>query len=245
MILVEPEGATARAARTASVLAFLSVHVPRLSARSALRHIPHDILQRIARLAWTEQYCATWTPPPSCVFWDCCRRCLFEGLTVNELEVAERVWRRHGSVYVELEVSNCWYGTTFTVHDVSLELICRPEREGLEDEDEESGACYHSPGVLNDEYSKRLRRGHVRAWDAAWQWDSRVRVGALVDPLNGRVTWRLNGVDGPCVPFEDDSWRREGICLSVCDFSGEDPEVSATLDTWTTLPAALRAARPT
>ncbi len=54
--------------------------------------------------------------------------------------------------------------------------------------------------------------------DDSWTWcDEPVVFGVLIDMVRGCVTFRLNGIDGPCVRFPNVNWRR-GVHLSVSHF---------------------------
>ena len=56
--------------------------------------------------------------------------------------------------------------------------------------------------------------------DSIWSWCEEVVFGALVDTVRGCVTFRLNGVDGPCLFLGADWWGAEGVRIELSDFPG-------------------------
>ena len=60
----------------------------------------------------------------------------------------------------------------------------------------------------------------VGAFVDNWTWcDEPVIIGCLVDVVRGCVTFRLNGIDGPCVRFPGFPWQ-SGVRLGVDSGAG-------------------------
>ena len=86
--------------------------------------------------------------------------------------------------------------------------------------------------------------------DDSWTWgEDPVVFGVLVDMVRGCVTFRLNGIDGPCVRFPNANWRG-GVYISVSRFpkdprhdqTGELMQVVASCATPPVPPSLLEAA---
>jgi hypothetical protein len=213
--------------------------VPRLAATSALRHLPQDVVQRIARFAHGAAYL-----PAFPIFGrregddaDTVRVHLDAEVSLprlSQIKLAQleascldvsvahhtnlRLTRPilRGAVYVEIEVSLGWYG---------MEVVCIPGG----DESASFGVKLDEFGYSGSEGSIHhyvdntviFKRGGwacgIETFDSAWDClDEPIRFGFLVDMYRGCIWFRVNGRDGPCVPFPaTTAWKTRGVELEV------------------------------
>ena len=151
---------------------------------------------------------------------------------------------RSGVRYVEVTTTAAWYGTRLTFEGVDgyeclgFQVDCRANEDARE-------LCFIrlNGSQVNYLWIKSLG-------DDSWTWnEDPVVFGVLVDMVRGCVTFRLNGIDGPCVRFPNANWRG-GVYISVSRFpkdprhdqTGELMQVVASCATPPVPPSLLEAA---
>mmetsp|Transcript_5223 Transcript_5223/g.15494 ORF Transcript_5223/g.15494 Transcript_5223/m.15494 type:complete len:290 (+) Transcript_5223:155-1024(+) len=222
----------------AILTSLLLVTIPRLRRASPLRLLPLELIQLIARYAHKAEYWAAFravTPPAgeeitlsneamktvtsfsSVRPWGATSFDLTNS-TVNEFVMIRDLLR--GVHYVEIFIMRAWYGTRVTLtlggsSFMQLELGMDESAEHMDSNivvlncSENPGGPYRVAALGFDNW----------IWCAEDDRDE-VVLGFLVDMERGCVTFRLNGVDGPCVAFASTSSWRDGVLLSVDDFPG-------------------------
>ena len=101
-----------------------------------------------------------------------------------------------GVIYVEVRLNCAWLGTCLIIHGLrAAEFELGGSHGGdivrlVVEDAEVQGLVIPSLGVNS------------------WSWcNDPVTFGVLVDMVRGCVTFRLNGLDGPCVRFPGAEWR--------------------------------------
>ena len=224
----------------ASIYTFLGLAtLPRLLRRhNPLRRLPREIVLRIARLAHVPQWYATLGDEEVAAAVD----------ATDYIDVVLKTRPiRTGVHYVEVSVGCAWYGTRVwiegvlpgqgRIHEASVDGGVSLERAFgmyLNQSDSTGNDCVwflsdHDPVRVAQEipaFGERNGR-------ASWTWGKApVIFGVLVDMARGCATLRLNGIDGPCVSFPGDLWRR-GVRIVVEDFpdlAGEEVSRHVTGD---------------
>ena len=179
------------------VYAFLGLAtIPRLLRRhNPLRRIPHVIVQRIARFAHAPaNYRAHWSgigdPERLAVEVDVTDS-YDDDFTLCLPPIGS------GVIYVEVRLNCAWLGTCLIIHGLGqpFEFELGGSHGGdivrlVVEDAEVQGLVIPSLGVNS------------------WSWcNDPVTFGVLVDMVRGCVTFRLNGLDGPCVRFPGVEWR--------------------------------------
>ena len=214
-----------------AIYAFLGIAtLPRLLPGNPLRHLPREMVLRVAQFAYTPAYRASWSHPwidtdadgreavevdvtplidaPNAVIID-------RGLSVS------RPIRR-GVTYVEVTLNCAWYGT-----GVQLAGLGQDFRLALTCDDRESPAintAHLTPYNNGDEYLA------VRNFDGCWTWMLEpVVFGLLIDMTRGCCTFYLNGRVGPCVRFPvsppgAQHWRQDGVQIQVDEFPDDNEQ---------------------
>ncbi len=209
---------------TPGIHAFLGLAtLPRFRTQAnLLRHLPRVIIDRIARFAHRDTYLASWsvgeTPTVRPTAVDIGELLEASGLN-HEAQLRSGVTTsrpiRSGVKYVEVMLTAAWYGTRLTFVDGF-----RDELLGIQLDTHQShpaASPHNCPKLcfirMNDKYLRIKSLGND-----SWTWcDEPVVFGVLVDMVRGCVTFRLNGIDGPCVRFPHAYWRR-GVQISITHF---------------------------
>jgi hypothetical protein len=178
----------------------------RLRRSIRLSSLPRVIIQHIARVLYVPQYVAEfdvfndrfrdkiWFAPGALAKFvdhrlsDLAVTCLefHKRDVLNSVRLLNPLKRTR--TYIELKISNAWYGTTVRCGGVKLRCDCYDEsapddREGEMVSVQVGGQHYYIP-----------------AFDHSWTWVSDpVIFGLLVDTIRGCVSFRMNGIDGPCL----------------------------------------------
>ena len=238
---------------TPGIHAFLGLaSLPRFRTQAnLLRLLPSVIVQRIARFAHRDAYLASWstgeTPTVRPTSVDIGRILNASGLSPGDrMRAALTMARplRSGVRYVEVTTTAAWYGTRLTFEGVDgyeclgIQVDCRQHENARE-------LCFIrlNGSQVNYLWIKSLG-------DDTWTWcNEPVVFGVLVDLVRGCVTFRLNGIDGPCVRFPNVNWRR-GVYISISrfpkdprhDMTGERMQLVASCATPPVPPSLLEAA---
>ena len=197
--------------KTPGIYTFLGLAtLPRLrSPSNNLRHLPREIIQRIARFAHREHYFACFPLLGGAFAEAVDLTARVETEPVMSLRMAHPL--RSGVTYVEVTTTSAWYGTRLLMEGVGQKFGLELGDDVSEEGSVNRALIWESVGVVH-----RV----VSFGDECWTWcDEVVVFGALVDMVRGCVTFRLNGIDGPCVRFPGDEWRRPpGVWLTIQDF---------------------------
>ena len=222
----------------------------RLRRSIRLSSLPPEIIQHIARVLYVPQYVAEFD-----VF--------------NEHFIRDRIWFAPGALtnfvdhrlsdlavtclefhkrdvldsvrllnplertrtYIELKISKAWYGTGVRCGGVEVRCDCYDEEDDREGE--------------NVSVQVGVQQFYVPAFDHSWTWNSDpVIFGLLVDTIRGCVTFRVNGIDGPCL----DNSNLDGFSdtsrtfISVHDFPSDDVQSMQVEVSSPPCPPSLRAA---
>ena len=219
-----------------AIYAFLGVAtLPRLLPGNPLRHLPREMVLRVAQFAYSPAYRASWSHP-----WiDTADADGREAVEVDVVPLIDaygailaplgyyrglRVSRpiRRGVTYVEVTLNCAWYGT-----GVQLAGLGQDFRLALTCDDRESPAintAHLTPYNNGDEYLA------VRNFDGCWTWMLEpVVFGLLIDMTRGCCTFYLNGRVGPCVRFPvsppgAQHWRQNGVRIEVDEFPDDNDQ---------------------
>jgi hypothetical protein len=231
---------------TPGIYAFLGLAtLPRFRTQAnLLRLLPREIINGIARFAHRDTYLASWsageTPTRRSTTVD-----IGELMQASELisggELGSGVLTsrpiRSGVKYVEVTVNAAWYGTRLALVDAGgvrsrlLRTVNGKENKfpsefadeflGFQVDTHQSRPPADNPQDHPQLCFIKMNGTHLRIkslGDDSWTWcDEPVVFGVLVDMVRGCVTFRLNGIDGPCVRFPNANWRL-GVHLSVSHF---------------------------
>ena len=198
---------------TPGIYAFLGLAtLPRFRTQAnLLRLLPREMIDRIARFAHRDAFLAAWHTGD-----EYGRLSTVSDITELNHEEAVTLYMerplRMGVNYIEVTTSAAWYGTRLTFDGLGMADF------GLHlnfDEDFPTGP---KDICLIREYGRILKIKSLG--NDSWTWcRDPVTFGVLVDMNRGCVTFRLNGIDGPCVRFPGDEWRRPpGVWLTIQDF---------------------------
>ena len=207
---------------TPGIYTFLGLAtLPRFQSKAnPLRLLPREMIERIARFAHRDTYLAAWDTGeqggilPTSI--DITR-------TNDEEDVTLRLLRplRTGVKYVEITTTAGWYGTCLAfdglgpLHDFGFQLDYDEFNDALNAHGE---ICLIKMCDLNVAPPSNYFRIKSLGNDS-WTWCTEpVTFGVLVDMDRGCVTFRLNGVDGPCVRFPPGSDWRGGVTIKISEF---------------------------
>lgn len=195
--------------------------LPRLRKGNPLRILPREMVLKIARLAHTPKFHASFVVDgEDAAAVDVRHFGNDDGYFSGGLVLRTRPIRT-GVHYVEVRVGHSDYGTRVFFDGVRPVGYFAPpvdwrEGFGVELASNESDSL-KTLLFLNDE-TENLIGHHIAALTSdSWVYDAEVTFGVLVDMRRGCVTFRLNGVDGPCVRFPGDLWR-SGVRIAVDGF---------------------------
>jgi len=191
---------------------FLMASIPRLAASSPLRHLPNELLQRIAQLA----HCKRIRPKLDAATIDEPWFTSTDGLTAYlgdepggfDMTPVFHMPRGSGFQYVTVEIIP-WYGTELTIGTCAIYFTTDSEKPGEDD------------FVL-------VNGDHVPAWDG-FAWAGVNRIDLLFNLDTGTVRLACNQVRGPEVQLHGD-WR-EGVDIDGSSWPDEyHPEDDETDD---------------
>ena len=201
---------------TPGIYAFLGLAtLPRFRTQAnLLRLIPREIIDRIARFAHRDAFLAAWHTGD-----EYGRLSTVSDITELNHEEAVTLYMerplRMGVNYIEVTTSAAWYGTRLTFGGVGMADF------GLHlnfDEDFPTGP---KDICLIREYGRILKIKSLG--NDSWTWCSPVTFGVLVDMNRGCVTFRLNGIDGPCVRFPGSYWKSsDGAWIKISEFPADE-----------------------
>ena len=194
--------------------------LPRLRPGNPLRLLPREMVLKIARFA-RDGYRAGWEGVGRAGQ-------LADAVDVSNFSDVSHSLAlkmppmRSGVHYVEIDLRIAWFGTRIFFESAD---DSRPESFGLEltyweddhdgDEELESDKAVDLFYVAGRPGARRVDMQRIRAFNDCWTWcDSPVTFGCLVDMVLDCVTFRINGVDGPCVRFPGFPWR-SGVRMGV------------------------------
>ena len=206
----------------------------RLRRSIRLSSLPREIIQHIARVLYVPQYVAEfdafndrfrdkiWFAPGALANFvdhrlsDLAVTCLefHKRDVLNSVRLLNPLKRTR--TYIELKISKAWCGTTVRCGGVELRCDCYDEEDDREGE--------------NVSMQVGVQQYYVPAFDHSWTWNSDpVIFGLLVDTIRGCVTFRVNGIDGPCL----DNSNLDGFSdttrtlVSISEFPSEFPSDDA------------------
>ena len=210
-----------------AIYAFLGIAtLPRLRPGNPLRHLPREMVLRVAQFAYSPAYRASWSHP-----WidtaDADGREAVEvdvtplidapnALIINRgLSVSRPI--RRGVTYVEVTLNSAWYGTGVQLaglgQEFRLALTC----------DDSTSPETNTAHLLT--YGNTDECLAVRNFDNCWTWITEpVIFGLLIDMTRGCCTFYLNGRVGPCVRFPvslSAHWPQNGVLIEVDEFPEE------------------------
>ena len=228
---------------TPGIHAFLGLAtLPRFQTRAnPLRVLPREMVDRIARFAHRDTYLASWsageTPtrrPTAVDIGDLLNAS--ELISGGELSSGVLTSRpiRSGVKYVEVTVNAAWYGTRLAFADAGSVRSRLLRTVNEQPNSIPSEFCDEFLGIQLDTHQShqadnpqdhpqlcfiKMNGTHLRIkslGDDSWTWcEDPVVFGVLVDMVRGCVTFRVNGIDGPCVRFPNADWRLGvHLCLS-------------------------------
>jgi hypothetical protein len=214
--------------------------LPRLRPGNPLRLLPREMVLKIARFA--HGYRAGWEGVGRAGQ-------LADAVDVsNYSDVCGLALKmppmRSGIHYVEIDLRIAWFGTRIFFESADNS---RHESFGLEltyweddhddDGERESDKAVDLFYVAGRPGARRVDMQRISAFNDCWTWcDGPVIFGCLVDMVLDCVTFRINGVDGPCVRFPGFPWR-SGWAWTIC------PTMGATKGLGTMLRAKLNITR--
>lgn len=220
----------------------------RLRRSIRLSSLPREIIQHIARVLYVPQYVAEfdvfndrfrdkiWFAPGALANFvdhrlsDLAVTCLefHKRDVLDSVRLLNPLERTR--TYIELKISKAWYGTGVRCGAVELRCDCYDE------EDDREGETRVSVQVGVQQY-------YVPAFDHSWTWISDpVIFGLLVDTIRGCVTFRVNGIDGPCLDNSNYTTTTSRTLISVHDFPSDDVQSMQVEVSSPPCPPSLRAA---
>ena len=208
---------------TPGVYTFLGLAtLPRFQTKAnPLRLLPREIIDRIARLAHRDAYLAGWDTPfdtgPGGI--------LSTSIDITRLndeeDVTLRMARplRTGVKYVEVTTSTAWYGTLLAFDGLrgSQGFGFQLDYEGFDDVLQRDRDVCVIKMCDPDDRSRYFRIESLGIDTWTWCTDP-VTFGVLVDMNRGCVTFRINGINGPCVRFPPGSEWRGGVTIEISEF---------------------------
>ncbi|CAH0364436.1 unnamed protein product [Pelagomonas calceolata] len=207
-----------------AIYAFLGIAtLPRLLPGNPLRHLPREMVLRVAQFAYSPAYRASWSHP--WIDTDADGR---EAVEVDVMPLLDAPFGqylgltvsrpiRRGVTYVEVTLNCAWYGT-----GVQLAGLGQEFRLALTCDDSTIPETNTAHLLPYDDMTQRLA---VRNFDNCWTWITEpVIFGLLIDMTRGCCTFYLNGRVGPCVRFPSSGaqhWRQHGVQIQVDEFPEE------------------------